>query len=172
MVRKTLGEFGHLGVLANNVLLPVPMQPFEQISFDTWKRKINSDITGSFLLCREVIPAMIQQKWGRIINYAGLAGFRGTNVLDSTTELGMVGLTRSIAREYGKYNITANCIGPGGIISEEDARQNSFAPQDSDALPRWGKPEEVSFLVVCLASEDAGYITGQCLLPNGGKYFL
>ena len=115
---------------------------------------------------------MIQQQWGRVINFTGLAAFRGSDPLASTTELGIVGLTRGIAREYGKYNITANCVGPGGVAGEEGQGAQLDPPQDRDALPRWGKPTEVAFLAVCLASEDAGYITGQCLLANGGKYYL
>ena len=115
---------------------------------------------------------MDPRQWGRVINFAGLAAFKGSDPLASTMELGIVGLTRGIAREYGKYNITANCLGPGGVADEEGTGEHLDPPGDRDALPRWGKPTEVAFLAVCLASEDAGYITGQCLLANGGKYLL
>ncbi len=115
---------------------------------------------------------MIQQQWGRVINFTGLAAFLGSDPLASTTELGIVGLTRGIAHEYGKHNITANCVGPGGVAGEEGPGEHRYPLGNRDALPRWGKPTEVAFLAVCLASEDAGYITGQCLLANGGKYFL
>ena len=84
----------------------------------------------------------------------------------------MVGLTRGIAREYGKYNITANCIGAGGIEGEEAEGGLSFPPGARDPLSRWGTPEEMAFLAVSLASEAAAYVTGQCVLANGGKYFL
>ncbi len=172
LVQKALDEFGRIDVLVNNVLLPVEIQSLEQVSFDLWKRKIDAEITGSFLLCKQVLPAMIAQQWGRVISFSGLSAFQGLDALGSTTELGIVGLTRGIAREYGRYNITANCIGPGGISAERDSRQLSFPPSDRDALHRWGRPEEVAFLSVCLASEGAGYITGECLLANGGKYYL
>ncbi len=72
------------------------------------------ETTGSFLLFKQVIPQMIQQQWGRVVNFTGLDAFNGADVMSSATEMGLVGLTRGIAREYGKYNITANCIGPGG----------------------------------------------------------
>ena len=171
LARRAVSEFGRIDVLVNNVSFPMPTQSLEQLPFELWQRKIDVEMTGSFFLCKEVIPGMIQQQWGRVVNFTGLAAFRGSDPLASTTELGIVGLTRGIAREYGKYNITANCVGPGGVAGEEGPGELD-PPEDRHALPRWGKPTEVAFLAVCLASEDAGYITGQCLLANGGKYFL
>lgn len=172
LAQGAIGEFGRIDVLVNNVSFPMPAQSLEQVPFELWQRKIDVEVTGSFFLCKEVLPGMIQQQWGRVINFTGLAAFLGSDPLASTTELGMVGLTRGIAHEYGKYNITANCLGPGGVAAEEGPGEHRFSIEDRDALPRWGKPTEVAFLAVCLASEDAGYITGQCLLANGGKYFL
>ena len=115
---------------------------------------------------------LTQQREGRIISYTGLAGFRGSDPVSATTELGLVGLTRGIAREYGKYNITANCVAPGGINDSEDSEVLPQAPEGGDPLSRLGRPEEIAFLAVCLASEDAGHITGQSLLANGGRFFL
>ena len=172
LAQRAISEFGRIDVLVNNVSFPMPNQSLEQLPFELWQRKIDVEVTGSFLLCKEVIPNMIQQQWGRVINFTGLAAFRGSDPLASTTELCIVGLTRGLSREYGKYNITANCVGPGGVAGEEGQGAQLDPPQDRDALPRWGKPTEVAFLAVCLASEDAGYITGQCLLANGGKYYL
>ncbi len=144
----------------------------EEIPFELWKRKIDVETTGSFLLFKQVIPQMIQQQWGRVVNFTGLDAFNGADVMSSATEMGLVGLTRGIAREYGKYNITANCIGPGGIENEEAEGLHPVPPGQRDAIPRWGTPEEVTFLAVTLCSEGASYITGQCLLANGGKHFL
>lgn len=172
LAQKALDAFGRIDVLVNNVLLPMETLPLAQISFELWKQKIDAEIIGSVVVCKAVLPSMIERRWGRVINFAGLAAFRGTDALASTTEMGIIGLTRGIAREYGKYNITANCIGPGGIATEEDSRQQACPPGDHDALDRWGRPEEISFLAVSLASEDAGYLTGQCLPANGGKYYL
>ena len=172
LAQKSVSEFGRLDVLVNNVLFPLPQQALEDIPYDVWKRKIEVELTGSFLLCKQVLPGMIQQKWGRVILFTGLAGFRGSDPLSGTTELGMTGLARGIAREYGKHNITANCLGPAGIMTGEDVEEHPYPPEYRNPLPRWGKPEEVAFLAVCLASDDAGYMTGQCLLANGGKYFL
>jgi 3-oxoacyl-[acyl-carrier protein] reductase len=171
-VQKCMAELGRVDVVVNNVLFPVPAQAFGAVPFEVWQRKVEVELTGSFFLFKAILPGMIAQQWGRIINFTGLAAFQGTDALASSTELGMVGLTRGIAREYGKYNITANCIGAGGIETEEADGGLSFAPGARDPITRWGKPEEIAFLAVSLASEAAGYVTGQCVLANGGKYFL
>jgi 3-oxoacyl-[acyl-carrier protein] reductase len=171
-VQKCLAELGHVDVVINNVLFPVPGQAFDAVPFELWRRKIEVELTGSFFLFKAVLPRMIEQQWGRIINFTGLAAFQGSDALAGSTELGMVGMTRGIAREYGKYNITANCIGAGGIETEGAEGGLSFPPGPRDPLTRWGTPEELAFLAVSLASDQAGYVTGQCVLANGGKYFL
>jgi NAD(P)-dependent dehydrogenase (short-subunit alcohol dehydrogenase family) len=172
LVQKNLQEFGHLEVLVNNPSFPLSAHSLEDISFDLWQHKLKVEVTGTTYVCKQVLPGMIQQQWGRVINYIGLAAFQGTSPPASATELGLVGLARGIARDYGKHNITANCIGPGGVETAEELGLLLFPPGNGDPLPRWGRPEEVSFLAVCLASERSGYVTGQCLLANGGKYFL
>lgn len=172
LAQQGIADLGHLDILVNNVVYPLSVQSLEEIPFDEWKRKIEVEVTGAFFICKAVLPGMIQQRWGRIINHTGLAAFLGTEAPSSATEYGIVGLTRGIAREYGKYNITANCIGPGGVSTEDGVGIIPYSPGNSDPIPRWGKPEEVGFLTVGLASEGAGYVTGQCLLINGGKHFL
>lgn len=172
LVDRCMTEFGSLDVVVNNVLFPVPTQSLEALSFEQWQRKIEVETTGPFYLFKHVLPQMITQEWGRIINYAGLDAFKGGDIPASATELGIVGLTRGIAREYGKHNITANCIGAGGIETEDAEGRHAFPPSERDSIPRWGRPEEIAFLTVSLCSEAAGYVTGQCLLANGGKYFL
>lgn len=171
-VAACMAELGHLDVVVNNIWFPVPARSFGDVPFEVWKRKIEVELTGSFFLFKSVLPRMIEQKWGRIINVTGLAAFQGTDALAGSTELGMVGMTRGIAREYGKHNITANCIGAGGMEIEEAEGGASFAPGPRSPIQRWGKPEEIAFLAVSLASENAGYVTGQCWMANGGKYFL
>ena len=171
VIRECSRTMGSPDVVINNASLPMSARSLEEISFADWERKLQVEITGTTVVCKTVLPAMIERQWGRIITYVGLSAFLGSNAPDSAAELGMVGLARGIARDYGKYNITANCIGPGGIESSEELGL-VFPPDDGDPIPRWGSPRELSFLAVCLASEDAGYVTGQCLLANGGKYFL
>ena len=133
-------DLTRLDVVINNVLLPTEPRAFAEISFDSWKRKIEVELTGSFFLFKSVLPHMIEQRWGRIINFTG----RRTDTLSSSTERGMIGMTLGLAREYAKYNITANCIGVG------------------DAQPEQG----ITLLALTLASENSAHITGQCIFTQ------
>jgi len=172
LAQQGVAEFGHVDVLVNNTMLPVAPQSFSDLSFNSWKQKIETELQGSFFICQGILPLLVQNNWGRVINYSGLAAFQGSDAGSSASEFGIIGLTRGIAREYGKHNITANCICAGGTQSPGDTDAPSFPPSDRDPLPRWGKPEEIAYLAVSIAGEDAGYITGQCLVANGGKYLL
>jgi NAD(P)-dependent dehydrogenase (short-subunit alcohol dehydrogenase family) len=135
-----MAELGRVDVVVNNVLYPMPAQAFGAVPFEVWKRKIEVELTGSFFLFKAVLPRMIEQQWGRIINFTGLAAVQGSDALTASTEQGMVGLTR-IAREYGKYYITANCIGAGGIrVRKPKGIFVCAGPRDP--INRWGKPED------------------------------
>src|SRR5439155_14674798 len=90
-VHKCMAELGHLDVVVNNVLFPVPAHAFGAVPFEVWKRKIEVELTGSFFLFKAVLPRMMAQQWGRIINFAGLEAWQGTDALAGSTELGMVG---------------------------------------------------------------------------------
>jgi 3-oxoacyl-[acyl-carrier protein] reductase len=117
---------------------------------------------------------MVAQRWGRINNYSGIANFRGAS--GATPKAACAGFTRALANAYGKYNITANLIGPGSIAVERTPGQEIPAGQgtatDAIPIPRQGVVAECTALVVFLASEQASYITGQTYLVNGGAYFL
>ena len=171
-VRKGLDHFGRIDVLVNNVASAGAKQSFADLSYDAWKRAIHAGLTGSLLTCRAVLPGMIERRWGRLIQYIGLQGFVGGDPATSAIHMGVVGLTRGIATQYGKSGITANCIGCGGVDGIDNF-PNSYPPSKlNDPLARSGTGQEVSSAAVYLASDDAGYITGQCYLVNGGKNFL
>jgi 3-oxoacyl-[acyl-carrier protein] reductase len=85
---------GHVDVVVNNGLFPVPAHAFGTVPFEVWKRKIEVELTGSFFLFKAVLPRMMTQQWGRIINFTGLEALQGTDALAGSTELGMVGMTR------------------------------------------------------------------------------
>jgi 3-oxoacyl-[acyl-carrier protein] reductase len=125
-------------------------------------------------MCQAVIPSMVAQRWGRIVNYSGIAGFRGAS--GATAKMACEGFTRGLASAYGKYNITANLIAPGSIAVERTPGQEIPAGQgtatDHIPIPRQGDIDECTSLVVFLASEQASYITGQNYQVNGGAYFL
>jgi len=158
-------------VVINNAIGELSQELLLETSFENWTKNIHLGITGTLMVCQEVLPLMVNNQWGRIINYIGSDGFDGSHITSSTTDLGVVGLTRGIAREYKDYNITANCISVGNIeVTSNDVDfHNSRSPIGSVRL---GTTEECVFLSSSLASEHSGHITGQCLLVNGGKYFL
>lgn len=170
-VALTRDELGSIDVVLNNAVYRGEGGFLEQ-SDDAWMRNIEVNLTGPRNVCRAVLPVMIERKWGRIINFSGIAPFLGVGVAKAMAKLGIVGLTRGLAREFAEHNITANCIGPGTIDVERDAFQMQKGLRPMQPIRRLGKPEEVVSLMVYLGSEDAGFITGQCYLVNGGMYFL
>jgi 3-oxoacyl-[acyl-carrier protein] reductase len=172
MVEQSVVQFGAIDVLINNTEAESSGKSFADITYAEWANVIDTGLGGALFVTKAVLPGMIDKQWGRVINFTGLAAFFGTDCARTTTQLGIVGLTRGISRWYGKDNVTANCIGPGGITPEAGGSSTEFAPQPTDPVPRWGTPHEVASLVVYLSSNDAAYITGQCILVNGGKFLL
>ena len=174
LVRTGLDEFGSIDVVVNNAGWRARGSLLD-ISTDLWNEAIAVNVHAPFLMAKAIIPGMKERRWGRIINYSGIAPFRGASG-QGTLKLANEGLTRAIATEYGKYNITANCIGPGSIAVERTPGQESGGESDSAMagvpIPRQGTVEECSAMVVFLASEQARYITGQTYLVNGGAHYL
>lgn len=170
-VKKARDEFGGVDI-AVNVAGYRAESPFLEGDFEEWTRNIAVNLTGPYHVCRHVIPLMRARGWGRIINFSGIAPYLGVSAAKATVKLGIVGFTRGIAREFAEFGITANCIGAGTIgRGERDASESDKEVRPFQPVRRKGRPEEVTALLVHLASENAGYITGQCYLINGGMYF-
>ena len=173
-VQKCLDELGSIDVVVNNAAWRARGQLLD-IPLEDWQHAVNVNIHAPFLISKAVIPSMVERRWGRIINYSGIAPFRGASG-QGTLKLACQGLTRAIATEYGKYNITANCIGPGSIdvsrTQGQESHPGSGGIQLDIPVPRQGTVDECSATVVFLASEQASYITGQTYLVNGGAHFL
>ena len=170
-VKTARGELGSIDVVLNNAVYRGEGSFLEQ-SDEAWKRNFEVNIDGPRNILRAVLPVMIEKKWGRVINFSGIAPYLGVGAAKAMAKLGIVGFTRGIAREFAEHNITANCIGPGTIEVERDAFQMNKGLRPMQPIRRLGKPEEVVSLMVYLASENAGFITGQCYLVNGGMYML
>jgi 3-oxoacyl-[acyl-carrier protein] reductase len=174
VVQKGLSEFGRIDVVVNNAAWRARGQLLG-ISNDAWSSAVEVNLHAPFLVSKAVLPSMVEQRWGRIINYSGIAPFRGASG-QGTLKMACAGLTRAIATEYGKYNITANCIGPGSIDVERTHGQATASDEGGVALdipiPRHGSVEECTATVIFLASEMARYITGQTYLVNGGAHYL
>src|SRR5690606_4209306 len=169
-VAEAQSALGSIDVAINNAVHRAE-GGFLTESDEVWERNIAVNLTGPRNICRAVLPGMIERRWGRIINFSGIAPFLGTGPAKACVKLGIVGFTRGIAREFGAHNITANCIGPGTFDVERDAFQKHKPLHPEQPIRRLGRPEECTSLMLHLASENAGFITGQCYLVNGGMYF-
>ncbi len=143
---------------------------------EEWNKVININLTSSFLLSKYVIKKMLKNKKGKIINITSVVGHTG-NIGQSNyaaSKSGLIGMSKSLAQEYGKKNININCISPGFIKSEmtdkisEDYKQ---ILQSKISLDRFGVPEDVANAVVFLCSNLSNYITGETIHVNGGMYF-
>lgn len=174
LVETGLEEFGSIDVVVNNAAWRIRAS-LKDITQEAWEEAMAINVHAPFIMCQSVLPSMVQRGWGRIINYSGIAPFRGS-CGQGTLKMACEGLTRAVAREYGRYNITANCIGPGRIdvtrSPGQDTTSGSEWDMDDNPVPRPGTVEECSALVVFLASQQASYITGQTYLVNGGAHFL
>lgn len=173
MIEGAVAEFGAVHVLVNcaGILTEVP---FAQMDAATWDEMIAADLRSVFLCCRQVVPHMVGQRWGRIINIASQLGIKGGENLVhySAAKAGVIGLTRALAREVAACNVLVNAIAPGpidtpltaGISSEWRAAKQAELP-----LGRFGVPEEVAPTAVLLASDPGGNLyVGQTLGPNSG----
>ena len=172
-VTSGLARFGHIDVLINNAGWRVHGELLK-LNIEEWQAAVDVNVHAPFLTCKAVIPGMVQQGWGRVINYTGNSYMRGV-LGPGTLKMTVLGFTRAIAKEYGKFNITANCVAPWIITVERNegyVGSGLVLGVDDQPIPRKGTVEECAALAVFLASEQASYITGQNLFINGGAYFL
>ena len=142
---------------------------------EDWSDVIETNLTGTFRLCKSVLRSMIKARWGRIVNLGSVVGRMGnpgqTNY--AASKAGIEGLTRALAQEVGSRGITVNCVAPGFIDTDMTAMLGDTQVDNLAAtipLGRIGSPQDVASAVSFLVSEDASYITGETLHVNGGLY--
>ena len=174
LLQSGLSEFGRVDVLINNAGWRVHGDVMN-LNMEHWQAALDVNVHALFRTCKAVIPGMVERRWGRIINYTGNSFMRGI-LGPGTLKMATLGFTRAIAQEYGEFNITANCIAPWAITVERSADHVSSGMAavrvEGQAIPRRGTIAECAALAVFLASDKAGYITGQNYSVNGGAYFL
>lgn len=170
-------ELGPVGILVNAAGLD-GFQPFLKISFEDWKRVVNVNLHGVFHMIQAVLPEMVDAGWGRIVNISSSSTHSGTPYMSHyvSAKSGVNGLTKSLALEFGPTGVTVNAVPPGFIdtpMLRKAADRGLLGDIDATiaATPvrRMGKPEDIAAAVAFLASEEAGYITGQILGVNGGR---
>ena len=175
MTADVAEKLGPIAVLVNNAGitdddLVLRMKP------ETWDRVIQTNLGSAYLCTRAVLRGMLKARWGRIINITSVSGLSGNpgQANYAAAKAGLVGLTKSVAKEVGSRGITVNAIAPGFIetdMTEELAEDVRAAVLPAITLGRFGSPEDVASAVGYLASEGAGYITGQVLVVDGGLAF-
>ena len=170
---KTVEEkLGNIEILINNAAVS-SFSLFTDITLEEWNRMFAVNVTGCFLYSRAILPSMIRNKCGRIINVSSMWGIVGSSceVHYSATKAAIIGMTKALAKEVGPSGITVNCIAPGVIDTEMNKQ---LSDEDLDALKeetplmRIGTPTDVANCALFLAGDEASFITGEVLNVNGG----
>ena len=143
---------------------------------EEWNKVINLNLTSSFLLTKNTIKKMLKNKNGKIINITSVVGHTGNigQANYAASKAGLIGMSKSLALEYGKKNIKVNCISPGFIKSDMTENINESYKKTLEkkiSLERFGTPDDVANVVLFLSSELSDYITGETIHVNGGMYF-
>ena len=173
MAQETLDRYGKIDVLVNAAAI-VPFIPWDEVDFAYWRKLLSVNLDGAYLVSRAVEGPMREAGYGRIVQIASNAFLAGTPNMGPylAAKGGVVGLTRALATELGKYGITANAVAPG-ITRTEGAlatpHKDSFDfVQSLQAIPRHGLPEDIAPAVAFLASEESGWVTGQVIVADAG----
>lgn len=177
-VAAAMDKWGRIDIVCNNAGILDDYVIAEETSTELWNRIIGVNLTGQFFMCREVLPVMVAQGKGVIINTASISAFiaGGGGSAYTVSKHGVLGLTRQLAFEYGRKGVRVNAICPGPIhtgmtdyLMTPEGR-NEHVDAIIEALPagRWGKPVEIARLAVYLASDDADFVHGSSYVMDGG----
>ena len=178
MVERALGAFGRIDILVNNAAIfatvPMSRSPFDEIAIEEWDRMMAVNLRGTWLASRAVVPHMRARGNGKIINISSGTALKGSasRIHYVTSKAGVLGFTRTLARELGQHGICVNCVAPGSTLSEENPSEGIVrmraAAAGERAIQRTQKPEDLVGAIVFFASSESDFITGQTLVVDGG----
>ena len=186
MVKKTMGRFGRIDILVNNAgIAPKRMIPgqggvrisFSEMDDEHWDSVMNTNLKGVFYCCKAVIPFLIKQRSGKIVNISSVTGLTGgagspASAAYCASKAGVICLTKVLARELAQYNINVNNVAPAGILTDLSGASSPETLEGirrNTPLGRFGKPEDIARGVLFLVSEAGDYMTGETMLIDGGR---
>ena len=172
MAEACCKRFGRVDVLINNAGI-ADVGLLTEVTDERWDRLWRVNVGGVFYTCRAVLPGMIREKRGKIINLSSIWGIAGASceAAYSATKAAVIGLTKALAKEVGPSGIQVNCIAPGAVETDMNAALDEAALRslrEETPLGPLGTPREIAAAIAFLASEESDFITGQVLSPNGG----
>ena len=176
VIEQMMNDCPPVDILINNAAV-AQEKPFETISGSDFDHVLAVNLRAPFLLIQRVLPHMISQSWGRIVNISSIGGqWGGVNQIHyASAKAGLIGLTRSIAKTYGRVGITSNAIAPGLVATDMSAdelsRPDGQLKLETIPVGRVCHPSEVASAALYLVSDEAAYVTGQTLNLNGGMLF-
>jgi NAD(P)-dependent dehydrogenase (short-subunit alcohol dehydrogenase family) len=171
---RTLAELGRIDVLVNNAGIAGLNSPTTEYPVDEWERVLKVNLTSQFLCCRAVVPHMVKQKYGRIVNIASVAGKEGNPnaVAYSASKAGVIALTKSLGKELAQTGVLVNCVTPAAAktaIFEQMTKQHIAYMLSRIPMNRFAEVNEIAALACWLASEDCAFSTGAVFDVSGGR---
>ncbi len=168
-------SFGKLDILVTCAGV-LKHQPIDQMSVADWERVVGINLSGTFMACKAAVPEMKRRQYGRIVTISSVGGRTGRPHVGAdyaAAKAGVIGMTRSLARELGAFGITANSIAPGplaGRMTSQMPPENLKVLISTACVPRLGRPSDIAYAALYLASDEAEWVTGEVFDVNGGVY--